>query len=491
MLEPMAIPTLCIVATPEDSTAEIVVHGVVKGAEGPETSGFDSSYLERLGLSGARDEVARAVQEDRSLVFVGLGDKINSESLRAASAVAVRALGDVPSLVLALPVDNDSDARAVLEGAALGAYAFVGEKSKAGDKEFAKEVHVAVGEAHVSDTAVRHARVLADAVHRSRDLGNTPPNILTPAAFADRVVAETTDLPVTVTVLDEQQLRDGGFGGIVGVGQGSQNPPRLVVVDYNPGGASKHLAIIGKGITFDTGGISLKPASAMLGMKLDMSGAGTAYAAAVAAAELGLPLRITAYLCLAENMPSASAIKPEDVIRIRGGKSVEVTNTDAEGRLVMADGLQYATEQSPDAIIDIATLTGAQQIALGNRYSGLMGNDDALTDAFVKAVAEADEQAWPMPLPEELGELLKSPVADIANARPGKREGGMLVAGIFLREFVSNDEGEEFPWLHIDIAGPANNEGSAYGWNAKGATGVMVRSLVGFAADFARNESSS
>lgn len=488
MLDSMAIPTLCIVATPEDSTAEIVVHGVVRGDDGPAVEGFEGAYLERLGLKGARDEVARTVIDDRTVVFVGLGDEVNSESLRAASAVAVRSLGDVPSIVLNLPVGDDADARAVLEGAALGAYAFVGEKSKTDGTEFAREVHVAVGDAHVSDTAVRHAKVLADAVHRSRDLGNTPPNILTPAAFADRVVAETSELPVDVTVLDEQQLVDGGFGGIMGVGQGSQNPPRLVIVDYNPAGASKHLAIIGKGITFDTGGISLKPASAMLGMKLDMSGAGSAYATVRAAAELGLPVRITAYLCLAENMPSASAVKPEDVIRIRGGKSVEITNTDAEGRLVMADGLQYATEQNPDAIIDIATLTGAQQIALGNRYSGIMGNDEALTDAFMKAVREADERAWPMPLPEELGEMLKSPVADIANARPGKREGGMLVAGIFLREFVTGSEGKEFPWLHIDIAGPANNEGGAYGWNAKGATGVMVRSLVGFAADFARTE---
>ena len=490
MLDRMAIPTLCIVATPEDSTAEIVVYGVVRGSDGPEAQGFETPYLERLGLSGERDQVARTVVDDRTVVFVGLGDKVTTESLRAASAVAVRALGNVPSLVLALPVEDDSAARAILEGAALGAYNFVGEKSKGDGKEFAKEVEVAVGDAHVSDTAVRHARVLAAAVHRSRDLGNTPPNILTPAAFADRVVEESAELPVTVTVLNEEELREGGFGGIVGVGQGSENPPRFVVVDYNPGSATKHVAIVGKGITFDTGGISLKPAASMLGMKLDMSGAGSAYAVALAAAELDLPVRVTALLCLAENMPSAAAIKPEDVIRIRGGKTVEVTNTDAEGRLVMADGLQYAVEQQPDIVIDIATLTGAQQIALGNRYAGLMGNDEELTDSFLQAVRAADERAWPMPLPEELAEVLKSPVADIANARPGKREGGMLVAGIFLQEFVADADGSELPWLHIDIAGPANNEGAAYGWNPKGATGVMVRSLIGFTADFARNDQS-
>ena len=484
MLDGMAIPTLSIVASPEDSTADITVHGVVKGESGPEAQGFSTEFLEKLGARGDRDQVSRTVIDDSIVLFVGLGRRADRESLRAAAAVALRAAGDVPALALALPVADDADARAVLEGAALGAYEY--RRADAEGSGFANEVQVAVGDAHVSDTAVRQSRIIAEAVHRSRDLGNMPPNILTPAEFADRVVAETAEDPVTVTVMDEQQLREGGFGGLIGVGQGSQNPPRMVVIDYNPSGASRHLAIVGKGITFDTGGISLKPASAMLGMKLDMSGAGTAYAAVLAAARLGIPVRITAYLCLAENMPSHTAVKPEDVITIRGGKTVEVTNTDAEGRLVMADGLQYALEQNPDAIIDIATLTGAQEIALGKRYAGVMGNHEDLVDEFLDAVAAADERAWAMPLPEELGEMLESPVADIANARPGKREAGMLVAGVFLREFVVLPNDEEIPWVHVDIAGPAGNDGKPHGWTSKGATGVMVRSLIDFAERFGR-----
>lgn len=478
----MSIPSLSIIASPDDATADIVVHGVQKTSDGPVAPGMSPEQLKQLGATGARGQFVRSVVDGTVTGFVGLGADTSSSSLRAAAASAVRALGDVPQVALALPVASDSDASAVLEGAALGAYSFQGSKSR--DPElFAREVQVAVGEAHCTDSVVRSARLISEAVHIARDLVNTPPNHLTPEIFADRVAEEAAGDSVSVTVLDDQQLRDEGFGGISGVGQGSSNPPRLVVVDYNPGPDAPKLALVGKGITFDTGGISLKPSKSMIGMKTDMAGAATVYAAVLAIARLGLPIRVSAYLCLAENVPSHTSIKPEDVLVMRGGKTVEVTNTDAEGRLVLADGIRYAIEQGADAVIDVATLTGAQVVALGNRYTGVMGNNDEVLEQFLKAADAADEPAWPMPIPDDYAEKLESPVADLQNARVGHPDGGMLLAGAFLREFVE-DEGRETLWVHVDFAGPASNGGKAYDWNPSGATGVMVRTLVEFAAGY-------
>jgi leucyl aminopeptidase len=241
--------------------------------------------------------------------------------------------------------------------------------------------------------------------------------------------------------------------------------------------------LVGKGITFDTGGLSLKPAESMVGMKYDMTGAATCFQSVMAIAKLGLPIKVTGWLCLAENMPSGTAQRPDDVIRIRNGKTVEVLNTDAEGRLVLADGLSAAAEEKPDLIVDVATLTGAATIALGNRYAGLMGESSAVND--LEAAAKlAGELLWPMPLPEELRTILNSDVADIANVKIGNRAGGMLVGGQFLREFVPL----EIPWAHLDIAGPAANAGSAYGYTPKGATGTMVRTLVMAAKSMSSNK---
>ena len=266
------------------------------------------------------------------------------------------------------------------------------------------------------------------------------------------------------------------LGGILGVGRGSHRPPRLVVVDYRPEGAGQHMALVGKGITFDSGGLSLKPGTGMMTMKSDMAGAAAVLNAVAAAAELRLPLRVTGYLCLAENLPGGGATRPEDVLVMRGGTTVEVLNTDAEGRLVMADGLAYASEQSPDCLLDVATLTGAQVVALGERYAAVMG-EDSLREAVAEAGAEAGEPFWPMPLPEELRAGLKSPVADLKNIGAG-RAGGMLTAGLFLQRFVGQVDGQPIPWAHLDIAGPSFNEGSEYGFTPKQGTGVAVRTLI-------------
>jgi leucyl aminopeptidase len=301
-------------------------------------------------------------------------------------------------------------------------------------------------------------------------------------------VQEAADAGATAKVWDVEALAEGGFGGILGVGQGSVRPPRLVRVGWEPEGATASVALVGKGITFDSGGLSLKPPSSMVGMKDDMTGAATVLAVVGAAARLALPIRVTAWLCIAENLPSGSAIRPNDVLRIRGGRTVEVLNTDAEGRLVMADGLVVAGEEHPDAILDVATLTGAIITALGTRYVGAMG-DGALVARTQAAAKRAGELVWHLPLPEELRTLLNSDVADIANVKIGNTAGGALVAGQFLREFVpEREDGTSVPWVHLDIAGAAENKGAAYGATGSGPTGVMVRTLLALLEDLASDD---
>ncbi|GEK81446.1 leucyl aminopeptidase [Agrococcus baldri] len=472
----MPIPALSIIARPEDATAELTVHGVLAG-ETPRADGFDSELLAALGVTGKREQVTRAVVEGRRIAFVGLGDTVTADRLREVAGAAVRALRDVPSLAISLPVATDAEVQAVLEGAAMGAYRYA-HRSREDAKPAVCEIAVVAGEAEVSAAIVQSAGIAAQAVWTTRDLANTPPNLLSPVDFAERVVAETADSSLSVVVRDEERLRREGFGGIVGVGQGSSRPPRLVTVEHAPENATRHVVLVGKGITFDSGGLSLKPAASMQHMKYDMTGAATVYAVTVAAAALQLPIRITAHLCLAENLVSSTATRPDDVITMRGGTTVEVTNTDAEGRLVMADGLVLASEAQPDAIIDVATLTGAQMVALGNRVSGVMGNDEAFVDAVLRASREVGEQLWPMPIPEEMIGMLDSEVADLANAKVGNRAGGMLLAAAFLNEFVGTRDGAPIPWAHIDIAGPSTNTGSPFGFTPSGATGVTVRGLL-------------
>jgi len=339
------------------------------------------------------------------------------------------------------------------------------------------------------ESLVARASAVATAVHTVRDLVNAPPSHLYPETLAQAALDLAVGKDVEITVFDETALAEGGFGGILAVGSGSARPPRLVKVSYSPAGAEKHIALVGKGITFDTGGLSLKPPVSMVGMKYDMTGAATALAVVLAASDLAIPVRMTAWMCIAENMPSGTATRPNDVFTIRGGTTVENLNSDAEGRLVMADGLVAASEEFPDAIIDIATLTGAARVALGNRYVGTMG-DGPLVARVIEAGARVGEPYWHMPLPSELRALLNSEVADIANVKPGNTAAGMLVAGVFLQEFVGSvgegDEKHRIPWAHLDIAGPANNESGAYGYTGRGPTAVTVRTLLALAEDFSR-----
>jgi leucyl aminopeptidase len=382
----------------------------------------------------------------------------------------------VETVAIALPAQSSADVEAILEGAAIGAYRYLAYRAP--DPTRLAPAHIIAATTVSAPDAVQRASVAAEAVHTVRDLVNQSPGELYPQTLADAAIALCAGLPITSEVLAEPELLKGGFGGLLGVGQGSARGPRLVTLRYEPAGATRHLALVGKGITFDSGGLSLKPPASMIGMKYDMTGAATALAVIVAAARLALPVRLTAWLCLAENLPSGSAMRPGDVITVRGGTTVEVLNTDAEGRLVLADGLSAAREEEPDAIVDIATLTGAASIAMGNRTVAVMGSD-ALVKEVVDCGSAVGESLWPMPIPSEVRALLTSDIADIANVKPGNTAGGMLIAAAFLRDFVGT-----IPWAHLDIASAANNGGSGWGFNPKGPTGVAVRALVRLAEDF-------
>ncbi|WP_031940848.1 leucyl aminopeptidase, partial [Prescottella defluvii] len=323
----------------------------------------------------------------------------------------------------------------------------------------------------------------AKAVATAREFVNTPPSHLFPAEFADRAKSLGIAAGLTVKVLDEKALAKAGFGGIVGVGKGSSRQPRLVQMTYSSGKRRgvKKVALVGKGITFDTGGISIKPAAGMENMTSDMGGAAAVIATVVLAAELKLPVDVTAWVPMAENMPSATAQRPGDVLTQYGGTTVEVINTDAEGRLVLADAIARACEDAPDYLIDTATLTGAQMVALGNRTPGVLGTDE-FRDRVASISQEIGENAWPMPMPAELRGDLNSRVADLANVTP-HRWGGMLAAGLFLKEFVADG----VQWAHIDVAGPAFNTGGPFGYTGKGGTGVPVRTMISVLEDIAAN----
>jgi len=487
--------TVCSISiSPTSSPIEppsVILLAACTGDDGPELMaepGYDqvAADLRSVGFRGGKDELVRLpVGASASLAVIGIGGDRSANALRDALGSAIRQLAGVESVTVAIPAADDEELAAMLDGAALGSYSYSGMRSAtlASAKPAVESVTIRTDSPDAERLTVR-AVAQAEAVALAKNLVNAPSSHLYPEALADAARVATSGLPIEVTVWDEDRLAEDGFGGIAGVGQGSSRPPRLVKLAYAPHHSTAHLALVGKGITFDTGGISLKPPVSMVGMKYDMAGAATVLAAVVAAARLDLPVRITAWMCIAENMPSGAAIKPNDVLRIRGGRTVEVLNTDAEGRLVMADGLAAASEEQPDAIVDVATLTGAAVVALGNRYAAVMG-EDILVARVRSAAAAAGELFWPMPLPGELRATINSEVADIANAAPGNTAGGMLLAGVFLREFVGeNESGERIPWAHLDIAGPAQLKGSPYGFVGKGATGVAVRTLVALAEDF-------
>ncbi|MFC0547416.1 leucyl aminopeptidase family protein [Kutzneria chonburiensis] len=469
---PTPLPAIEVVPTPHRSLPTVVV--VADGpAYGPGRDRLDEAALaafEPTGKTGETRQVGAAW-------IVGVGDGA-AKDWRSAGASLVRAVNEreIPRFQVLLPEDVTAEqAGAFALGLALGGYTF----KVTGDTPAARVKSVQlVTSAPVAD-AVAEALVLAAATALTRDLANTPSNVKDPAWLAGtaaRLAAGVTGL--TAAVRDEKWLAEQGFGGVLAVGGGSSRPPRFVELTWRPKGSAKapHLVFVGKGITFDTGGISIKPADGMHLMRTDMAGGAAVIAALLAVAALNLPLRVTGLVPCAENHVSGSAYRPGDIVTHYGGKTTEVANTDAEGRMVLADAMTWAARKhSPDVLVDVATLTGAMKISLGVRTGGLFATTDELAAQVIAAGAEVGEAHWRMPLIEDLADSVRSEIADVKQAPGGP---GGIAAALFLREFSGG-----LPWVHLDIAGPARAE-TAYDEVVPGASGFAARTLVRFAQNY-------
>ena len=447
---------------------------------------YGTSVAEMAAVVGAKateghTRTLPAAGDGPRILVVGLGgDEPSPEDLRRAAGVGVRQAGKMAenghlSVAVSLGSTEPEQAQAVAEGALLGSYSYAPISANADERHGVSAVTVVHGTGGKLGALASDAQIVAQAVAVAREWVNIPANLLYPESFADQVRQLVQDTRVGIDVLDEAALARDGYGGLLAVGGGSSRPPRLVRLAYRPRGATFHLVLVGKGITFDSGGLNLKPAEGMYTMKCDMAGAAAVLAATWAIAKLGLKIKVTTYGTLAENLPSATAYRPSDVLTMYGGKTVENGNSDAEGRLVMADALARSAEDHPDLVVDMATLTGACVIALGERTTGLMSNDEETADRVLDAAEAAGEDLWHLPIPKEIRGKLDSKVADIRSVS-GDRWGGALVAAAFLREFVPEDT----PWAHLDIAGPSFGD-KAYGYVSPGGTGVGVRTLIALA----------
>ena len=427
----------------------------------------------------------RGSSAPRRLLLVGLGPraKATADTLRQAGAIAVqqaRAI-QVSAFTLGvngeLPLAAELAAQALAEGIELGAYRYDRYRTGLTDEQrFAVERATIITSG--ADAAMRSGVATGQAIARgvafARDLVNTPGGVLTPAAFGDEALALGERTGLKVTVLDKAQLVAGGFGGILSIGQGSVNDPRLIIMEYGEAKAGvPTICLVGKGLTFDSGGLSLKPAEFMMTMKSDMGGGGAVFGAMQAVAELKLPLHVVGLVPSAENMPGANAVRPDDVVTTLSGKTVEVLNTDAEGRIILADGLFYAQRYKPAAIIELSTLTGAIIIALGSHAIGMMGTNQELADQISQSGEASAERVWQLPLWDEYHEMIKSQIADIKNI--GGRAAGSITAGAFLAAFVG-----DYPFVHLDIAGTAYAEKPAKPYDSYGGTGVGVRLISEF-----------
>jgi leucyl aminopeptidase len=473
---------------------------VVAGAEpflSDEAGAEIQDGLRALEATGASEQVHRLVVPSlpvSSVLTIGLGKPRSewpADTIRRAAGVAARSLGTAEAVITTLgELPGDGVCSAAVEGLVLGSYRFTDFRSdKTAPKDNGLRKLTVLATAKDAKKHSAHGAAVAAAVATARDLVNTPPSHLFPAEFAKRAKALGESVGLEVEVLDDKALQKAGYGGVIGVGQGSSRPPRLVRLIHRgsklakgkKGKAGKRVALVGKGITFDTGGISIKPAASMHYMTSDMGGAAAVIATVTLAAQQQLPIDVIATVPMAENMPSATAQRPGDVLTQYGGTTVEVLNTDAEGRLILADAIVRACEDDPDYLIETSTLTGAQTVALGARIPGVMGSDE-FRDRVAAISQRVGENGWPMPLPDELKDDLKSAVADLANVS-NQRFAGMLVAGVFLREFVADG----VSWAHVDVAGPAYNTGSPWGYTPKGATGVPTRTMFAVLEDIAEN----
>lgn len=428
----------------------------------------DAGQLAQLNLPGVR------------VVAVGLGDDLDlsPEDLRWAAGLGVRQAISTRTptphrIVVSLEASSDAQLQAVVEGALLASYTFAALRRERTAPQV--ESIGVVGSSRSSQQALEAGRIVAQAVCVARDWTNLPPNLLGPSDLVEQARSYLKDVRVEIEVLDERALEKSGYGGILAVGGGSARPPRLLRLDYHPRGARQHLVLVGKGITYDSGGYNLKQADSLLMMKQDMAGAAAVVAATRAIAERGLGVHVTTYAPLAESMISGTAYRPGDVLTIFDGTTVENSDSDCEGRIVLADALARASADEPDLLVDIATLTGACIVALGTRTGGLMASDDATADKLLDAAETAGEEFWQLPITTHTRGLLKSEVADLRSKKD--RYGAALFAGAFLQHFVAAGTN----WAHLDIAGPAWNQDSAHGYVPAQATGMGVRTLVALA----------
>jgi leucyl aminopeptidase len=477
-------------AAPAKVNADVLAVPVFSGRVlGPGGKALDTAvggslaaFMTEAGFEGKADEtlaVPAGKLGARAALLIGLGDRktVSADRLRRAAAAVVRrspkAKTVATTLLDTVPTGGDraAAAQALAEGAALGAYRFLRYKQKSDVPALERLVVLGKKDDAVQQGLDRGVAV-AGAVAWARDLVNEPAGAMTPTQLAEEARRAAEQGGLEIEVLDEVEIANQGLGGLLGVSLGSEQPPRLVKLTYTPTGrATGTVALVGKGITFDSGGLSLKTADGMETMKTDMSGAAAVIGAMSVLRAAGVRTKVIAFVPTTENMPGGRAIKPGDVLKIRNGKTVEVLNTDAEGRLILADGLSLAAEEKPDAVIDLATLTGACVVALGMKIAGLMGNDDGWIGQVRSAAERAGESMWHLPLPQEYRKDLDSEIADLKNIT-GNRGGGALTAGLFLAEFTG-----DVPWVHLDIAGPARASGDD-GYIAKGGTGFGVRTLV-------------
>ena len=439
----------------------------------------EAGFVAACGFTGAPGEVVRLPGEAggpaRVVLGYGPARAVDDDAVRRAAAGLARAVRGFRRVAVRLPVSGGAAVRAFTEGFLLGGYRFTEYKTGpvAGPGPDLVDLVVPDPDDRSAHVALYEGRRLAEGVLLARDLVNEPGQELTPEDFADRADAVAAVSDLRCEVWDERRIAAERLGGLLAVGRSSPRPPRLVRLTHVPEEPTGSVALVGKGVTFDAGGLSLKPSAEMMTMKADMAGAAAVLGTMSVLADLGCPVRVDAWLPLAENMPNGDPVRIGDVLRMCDGRTVEVRNADAEGRLIMADALTLACATGPDAIIDIATLTDAAAVALGRKIAAVMGNDDALVDRVCRAAGRAGEPVWPLPLTDRYRWQLESPVADLVNYTIGNRHGTALLAGLFLREFVTGG----IPWAHLDIQGTALCDADDGEWVA-GATGFGVRTLA-------------
>ncbi len=472
----MPVPIHIDHAASAPTDVDLVAVGVRATELGSDAPGLDLGLAGVAGFEAKEAQTLVATVDDGVRLLVGLGDGPDSGVYRKVGAAVAKASLRCETVAVDVLDDLDGPARAsaaeaLAEGLGLGAYGFADYKDPAPETVLHHATIVAKGGRRVAD-AVERGTATARAMGLVRDLVNTPGGDLTPTAFADQAVEVAGEAGLEIEVLDLDAIAEAQLGGLLGVARGSDQEPRFVKVVHRPAGRPRaRVALVGKGVTFDSGGLSIKTATGMEWMKGDMAGAATVLGAMTLVPEVAPRLEVTAYLPLTDNMLGGDATRVGDVVRIRNDTTVEILNTDAEGRLILADALALAAEDCPDAIIDLATLTGACIVALGERTAGVLGNHQVLADRVLAAAQATDEAMWPLPLPEYLRKTLDSEVADLRNIGTGS-SGGALTAAIFLREFV-----DDIPWVHLDIAGPADAK-TSYDEVARGGTGFGVRTLA-------------